>query len=224
MKHLLLSVFILFTIPAFADEAKDRLIENQIDSILTESGLSLSERTAVQTLALEKLEEQKQALNGKTEVDEKVFYYTNKAKEYSAFTSALAVKIAESAAETGKTIDQFIDETWIGKLTLITTFAYFGGSFVVHVFVIIFLAFFVTWLLHRIVFILCNDGMKQSEQHIKTYIKKRNFLGRLLFKNPTYEKKVYVNYHLIKSDNIGWAVVWYLLLPVCAISLASVIL
>lgn len=192
MKSILYVFLILISFNAFSNESnKDSLIESKIEGILNSSNLTLSQKTAVQTLAFEKLEEQKKASNGQPNIiEEKLTFYQQKSKEYTALTSAVAFKMVELSSEVGISADKFIQESWIGKGALLLTFYKFGGHYAIDIIVIISLSFVLFYFMNKLIFNCVYEKLSFSEDDYKTLNVKKGKLGMMFSSEPTKEIRV----------------------------------
>jgi hypothetical protein len=193
MKSPLFLLFIFLSFNALSNESieKDRLIESKIEEILNSSNLTLSQKTAVQTLAFEKLEEQKKASNGQPNIiEEKLTFYQQKSKEYTALTSAVAFKMVELSSEVGISADKFIQESWIGKGALLLTFYKFGGHYAIDIIVIISLAFVLFYFMNKLIFNCVYDKLSFAQDDYKTLNVKKGKLGMMFSSEPTKEIRV----------------------------------
>ena len=200
MKKYALLATILFSMISFGTLAqeeivdKEKYLEEKIEQILDNSNLSLKEKTEVQILAFERLSSEKTKSENfiTDDVDQYISAATDKAKKYTAFTSALGVKFVELASQAGVEADKFVDESWIGKFALFGVFYMHGGEYLFDIIWYIIFAFASVLLTKTIIEYFCFNTLKVPSEEYEFINSKRNVLGRLLFKSPTYKKKVLI--------------------------------
>lgn len=200
MKKYALLATILFSMISFGALAqeevvdKEKYLEEKIEQILDNSNLSLKEKTEVQILAFERLSSEKTKSENfiTDDVDQYISAATDKAKKYTAFTSALGVKFVELASQAGVEADKFVDESWIGKFALFGVFYMHGGEYLFDIIWYIIFAFTSVFLTKTIIEYFCFGTLKVASEEYEFINSKRNVLGRLLFKSPTYKKKVLI--------------------------------
>lgn len=226
MKKIFITTFLLFfSAFAFSSNAsleKDEIqLEQKLENILNESKLSLSEKTQVQNLAFKYLEKKKKD-NPKSEVDSMFLNSKENIKKYSAFTSALGVKLIEIASETGVSVDKFVQDSFFGKIALFYIFYNQGGDFIFKIFGCILISISVIFIFKYITMHLSFNSIKPSSSNYYTYKAKRGFLGRLIFSSPTKEKKVLLNNDMyIDYDFVGMTGLFYVYIFNVFISVAA---
>jgi hypothetical protein len=212
----LLFLFTIITVSANADTITpvDTVkLDQRIEQILSASTLSLKDKTPVQQLAFEYLAKKQAKSTGQlSELDAVAQAAADKVKTYSAFTSALAVKLIEMASYVGVQADEFITDSWMGKMALFATFYFQGGE---HLFSILWMFIFsiiIIYTFKKITMYICFDGsFRLDDEHYRILQVKRSWLGLLLFKTPTKQKKVLLKPLFSRKDNdVSFLVVVYL--------------
>lgn len=207
MKYFLIILFLLFTNSSFASsnnvDENEMILDQKIETILNESNLTFAEKTIVQNLAFKRLEEKKNQYNNKSnKIDDFVLSSKENLKKYSAYTSALAVKLVDVASKAGITVDQFIKESFLGKIALFYIFYTQGGEFVFNVFCYILIAFSVNYILIILTNYLTFQTLKPDSSFYVTYNSKRGFLGRLFFKTPTKQKTILFKPNIYNKEEL----------------------
>ena len=180
---------LLFTSYSFANDDlnKEERVTKEIERMLSESNLSLKEKTEIQTLALRKIDYYNQIdLPSKTDVIlESYDSLRGKALEYSVFTGALAVKIVEMSSEAGVEADKFIDDTWTGKIVLATVFFMYGGGYLIDILIVLILTIMVTRIFRYLTYFSLFNSFKVPQEFYININARRNFLLRTFSKNKT---------------------------------------
>lgn len=208
MKYFLIILFLLFTNSSFASsnnvDENEMILDQKIETILNESNLTFAEKTIVQNLAFKRLEEKKNKHNNKNnnKIDDFVLSSKENFKKYSAYTSALAVKLVDVASKAGVTVDQFIKESFWGKMAIFYIFYTQGGEFVFNIIFYILIAISVNYILIVLTNYLTFETLIPDSSFYATYNSKRGFFGRLFFKKPTKQKTVLLKPNIFTEEGL----------------------